>query len=126
MAICMNIFVSTIDNRSQYRHYLQRFKQLYLTIGAYVLITALLIFMITPIMCPTFVFASMREGVSLTSEVFKRLGTESANLVKTPFQLENGNLLPTLVVADVVELSYAFDRDIQSKGRSNRRLLGRW
>lgn len=79
---------------------------------------SLLIFLIALIICPTFVSAAELEGLSFTGEVSggaTRLGNEAIDLVKTPFQTENGNILLTLGVVGAVGLTYALDRNIQSK-----------
>lgn len=78
----------------------------------------LLICIISLIISPTLVSGAGAEDFSFTGEITngaKRLGNEGVDLVKTPFQMENGNLLLTLGVAGAVGLTYAFDRDIQSK-----------
>lgn len=83
----------------------------------------LLFFLITLLLSPTFVSASELGDLTFTGEIgngAKRLGSEAVDLVKTPFQLENGNLLLTLGAAGAVGLTYVFDRDIQSKLQSSK------
>lgn len=63
-------------------------------------------------------YASDSETISLGGELnsgFQRLGSETADLVETPFQIENNNFLITLGVAGAIGLTYIFDRDIQTK-----------
>ncbi len=85
---------------------------------------ALLITIIVLTMSPAFVSASELGTISFTGEItngLKRLGNETVDLARTPFQVENGNILLTLGVAGAVGLTYAFDRDIQTKLQTNKR-----
>jgi len=50
----------------------------------------------------------------------QRLAGESADLVTTPFNIENGNILITLGVTGATALTYVFDHDIQQKLQSNK------
>lgn len=59
--------------------------------------------------------------VGETSKGIRRLANESVDMVSTPFQVENGNILMTLGVIGATSLTYAFDRDIQQKLQSNKR-----
>ena len=84
---------------------------------------AFLLFILALSVFPTFATASELGDFSFTGEVnngIKRLGNESVELVKTPFQIENGNLLLTLGVTSAVGLTYIFDHDIQSKLQSSK------
>ncbi|HIJ95691.1 MAG TPA: phosphatase PAP2 family protein [Desulfuromonadales bacterium] len=53
-------------------------------------------------------------------QVGAHLAAETADFAKTPFQIENGNLLVTLGVVSAVGLSYVFDTDIRDKVQRNR------
>jgi len=86
--------------------------------------TTLLSIIFTLVILPGFVYAFEPEAISFTGEVsngFKRLGNESVDLAKTPFRIDNGNILLTLGVAGAVGLTYAFDRNIQTKLQTNKR-----
>lgn len=48
------------------------------------------------------------------------LADEGAELVKTPFRVENGAILGTLAVAGAVGLTYVFDTDIRDKVQESR------
>lgn len=54
------------------------------------------------------------------SQLGKRLMAESQDFVKTPFQIENGNLLTTLGVAAATGLTYAYDGEIRKSVQRNR------
>ena len=76
------------------------------------------------VLSPSFASASELGDLTFTGEIgsgAKRLGNEAADLAKTPFQIENGNILLTLGVAGAVGLTYAFDRNIQTKLQTNKR-----
>ena len=65
--------------------------------------------------------------ISFTGEIVdgtQRLGGETIDLIKTPLQIENGNILITMGAAGIVGLTYSFDKQIQEKlaARSNRSL----
>jgi len=82
-----------------------------------------IVILIVLFLSPTWVFASELETISLTGEIGNgatRLGAEAVDLLKTPFQVENGNLLLTLGVAGAVGLTYVFDKDIQTKLQANK------
>ncbi|KAB0671052.1 phosphatase PAP2 family protein [Oryzomonas sagensis] len=49
-----------------------------------------------------------------------RLGHETVELVRTPFQVDNGNILVTIGVAGAVGLTYVFDKDIHDKLQTRR------
>lgn len=77
-----------------------------------------LFFLVVLFVFPAVTYSSESDVVSFHDEVtkgIKRLANETVDLAETPFQIENGNLLITLGVAGAVGLTYAFDRDIQSK-----------
>lgn len=72
-----------------------------------------LLFILTPS-----AYSSDSETISLGGELnsgFQRLGSETIDLVETPFQIENNNFLITLGVAGAIGLTYIFDKDIQTK-----------
>lgn len=82
-----------------------------------------LVILIVLFLSPIWACASELETISFTGEIHdgaKRLGAESVDLVKTPFQLENGNFLLTMGVMGAVGLTYVFDKDIQTKLQSKR------
>lgn len=67
---------------------------------------------------PAIAASSEPDEISIRGEVkkgIKRLSSETVDLAETPFQIENGNLLITLGVAGAAGLTYAFDRDIQTR-----------
>lgn len=69
------------------------------------------------------VYAGDSGAFSISDEAGKagaRLLAESKDLVTTPFQLENGNLLLTLGVAGAVGLTYTFDGQIRDRVQNNR------
>lgn len=53
--------------------------------------------------------------VGETSRGLRRLANEGVDMVSTPFQVENGNILMTFGVIGATSLTYIFDRDIQQK-----------
>lgn len=67
---------------------------------------------------PAFGSASEIGDISIGSEIgngISRLGHESVELVRTPFQIDNGNIFTTLGVCGAVGLTYVFDEDIRDK-----------
>jgi len=63
------------------------------------------------------VSAELKE-VTFSGEIVdgvNRLAGETADLVTTPFEVSNNNILITLGVAGAVGLTYAFDRQIQDR-----------
>lgn len=50
-----------------------------------------------------------------TGSGVSRLGHETVDLARTPFQVDNGNILVTIGVAGAVGLTYLFDKDIHDK-----------
>jgi membrane-associated phospholipid phosphatase len=70
------------------------------------------------ILFPTFTYASDTGAVSFSDEInrgIKRIGNETTDLVKMPFQIENNNIFMTLGIVGAIGLTYIFDQDIQSK-----------
>jgi len=68
-------------------------------------------------------YAADNDGLTVIGETtsgIKRLAGESADLLTTPFRIENGNILITLGVVGATSLVYIFDRDIQQKLQSNK------
>lgn len=55
-----------------------------------------------------------------TSKGIKRLAGESTDLVTTPLEISNGNLLLTLGVVGATALTYSFDKDINQKLQSRK------
>ena len=56
--------------------------------------------------------------ISIRSEIgdgISRLGHETVELARTPFQIDNGNILVTIGVSGAVGLTYVFDKDIRDK-----------
>lgn len=67
---------------------------------------------------PTYSYASELENLNFTEEVsnsLSRLKGESADLVTSPFQTENGNVFITLGVLGALGLTYANDTDIRNR-----------
>lgn len=67
---------------------------------------------------PLSVFGANSDTSSISNEIsgcVKHLADESVNLAKTPFQLNNNNLLLTTGVLGATALTYIFDKDIQQK-----------
>lgn len=63
------------------------------------------------------------DNISIAGEAasgLRRLAGESGDLLATPFEIENGNILMTLGVAGATALTYSFDHDIRQKIQSNR------
>jgi hypothetical protein len=62
--------------------------------------------------------ASEIGDISIGSEIgdgISRLGHETVELARTPFQVDNGNILVTIGVGGAVGLTYVFDKDIHDK-----------
>lgn len=76
------------------------------------IIPILLLTLLTPISS----FSADNDNITIvgeTSKGLRRLANESVDMISTPFQLENGNILITLGVIGATSLTYAYDRDIQ-------------
>ncbi|QEM70205.1 phosphatase PAP2 family protein [Geobacter sp. FeAm09] len=70
------------------------------------------------LLIPTLGCASEIGTTSIGNEIgsgLSRLGHETVDLARTPFQTDNGNILVTIGVAGAVGLTYVFDRDIHDK-----------
>lgn len=70
------------------------------------------------LMIPAMGRTSEIGDISLGGEVsdgFSRLGHETVELARTPFQADNGNILVTMGVVGAVGLTCAFDKDIHDK-----------
>lgn len=83
------------------------------------IIPVLLMTLLTPV--PG--FSADNDSITIISETSKglrRLANESVDVVSTPLQVENGNILMTLGVIGATSLTYAFDRDIQQKIQLNK------
>jgi hypothetical protein len=62
--------------------------------------------------------ASEIGDISIGSEIaggISRLGHETVELVRTPVQIDNGNIFVTIGVSGAVGLTYVFDKDIHDK-----------
>jgi uncharacterized membrane protein (UPF0136 family) len=67
--------------------------------------------------------ASEIGDISIGSEIgdgISRLGQETVELARTPFQIDNGNILVTIGVGGAVGLAYAFDKDVHDKLQTHR------
>ncbi len=56
--------------------------------------------------------------ISIGGEIgdgISRLGHETVELARTPFQIDNGNIFVTIGVSGAVGLTYVFDKDIRDK-----------
>jgi membrane-associated phospholipid phosphatase len=72
---------------------------------------------------PAWGWASGSGDLSIGSEIgngIARLGHETVELAKTPFQTDNGNLLMTIGVGGAGGLTYLFDKDIHDKLQASR------
>ncbi|GFE60878.1 phosphatase PAP2 family protein [Geobacter sp. AOG2] len=72
----------------------------------------------TLLLIPTLGFASETGDLSIGNEIINgmsRLGHETVELGRTPFQINNGNFLITIGMGGAVGLTYAFDKDIRGK-----------
>ena len=83
------------------------------------------ILLVILLLAPAGAFPAENGDVTFSGEISngaRRLGDEAVDLVATPFQIENGNILVTLGVAGAVGLTYAFDTQIRDKlsARTNR------
>lgn len=70
------------------------------------------------LLIPALSFASEIADTSIGNEIgsgISRLGHETVELARTPFQVDNGNVLLTIGVVGAVGLTYAFDRNIHDK-----------
>jgi len=79
---------------------------------------AILGIMTVLLLIPTWVCASEIGDVSIGNEIgngVSRLGHETIDLVRTPVQIDNGNILVTIGVGGAVGLTYVFDRNIHDK-----------
>lgn len=82
-----------------------------------------IIFLITLLLFAAFTATASAEELTVigeTTKAVRRLASESTDLVTTPFEVSNGNILMTLGVAGATALTYAYDRDIQFKLQSNK------
>jgi len=83
------------------------------------IIPLLLLTLLTPVSS----FSADDDSITFvgeTSRGIRRLANESVNMVSTPFQVENGNILMTLGIIGATSLTYVFDRDIQQKLQLNK------
>lgn len=67
---------------------------------------------------PAYGFCEEKAPITVTGEIsggMKRLVSESADFVTTPFQISNNNLFMTLGVFAATGVTFAFDQDIQHK-----------
>lgn len=75
------------------------------------------------LMIPLSGFAEDIKKNSATEEIFKgskRLGQEALDVVTTPFEIQNANILLTLGFLGATALTYTFDKDIQQQLQSNK------
>jgi membrane-associated phospholipid phosphatase len=70
------------------------------------------------LLMPALGSASEIGDISIGSEIgdgVSRLGHETVDLARTPFQIDNGNILVTIGVSGAVGLTYVFDKNIHDK-----------
>lgn len=83
------------------------------------IIPALALTLLTPVTG----YSTANDGFSIVGETSKglqRLASEGSDMVSTPLQIENGNILMTLGIIGATSLTYAFDREIQEKLQSRK------
>ncbi|MDR3578487.1 MAG: phosphatase PAP2 family protein [Oryzomonas sp.] len=88
------------------------------TIRGFPLREAILGIMTVLLLIPALGCASEIGDISIGSEIgdgISRLGHETVELARTPFQIDNGNILVTIGVGGAVGLTYVFDKDIHDK-----------
>ncbi|MGA2404560.1 MAG: phosphatase PAP2 family protein [Syntrophobacteraceae bacterium] len=88
------------------------------TIRAVPLRKAILSIITVFLLIPALGCASEIGDISINSEIgdgISRLGHETVELARTPFQVDNGNILVTIGVGGAVGLTYVFDKDIHDK-----------
>jgi len=70
------------------------------------------------LLAPALGSASEIGDISIGSEIsdgLSRLGHETVELGRTPFQVDNGNILVTIGVSGAIGLTYVYDKDIRNK-----------
>lgn len=84
------------------------------------LLSVLLIITVFSCLLPLPVFAADDGAIGFVRNETVTLADEGAELVKTPFRVENGAVLGTLAVVGAMGLTYVFDNDIRTKLQNSR------
>lgn len=82
----------------------------------------LVVMLLCLIACPFGSYAAELENISVKSEFsngFSRLSRESADLLTTPVQRDNGNIFITLGIAGAIATTYVFDTSMRDKLGAN-------